>query len=162
MGRYDSLPADAPEYKTLVEGRTVYGGGGIRPDVYVARDTTDSSDYWAELVRSWTLTDFVARYSTDNRTRLLRAYPTFEEYMAEFKADKMAEQLDAEATKRGIKVEKTDSADSVIQSQLKALLAQKLWGTTAYYRVYNSLLDDDFVRAMDIIGKKIDTNVCEL
>ncbi|MBO7168916.1 MAG: PDZ domain-containing protein [Rikenellaceae bacterium] len=162
VGRYDSLPADAPQYKTLVEGRTVYGGGGIRPDVYIARDTTDSSDYWAELVRSWTLTDFVARYSTDNRARLLRAYPTFEEYMTEFKADKMAEQLDFVAEKRGIKVEKTDKTDSIISSQLKALLAQKLWGTTAYYQVYNSLLDEDFVRALDVIDKKNVSNVCGL
>jgi carboxyl-terminal processing protease len=74
----------------------------------------------------------------------------------------MAEELDTEAAKRGIKVEKTDKADSVIQSQLKALLAQKLWGTTAYYRVYNSLLDDDFVRAMEIIDKKNEANVCGL
>ena len=162
VGRYDSLPADAPEYKTLVEGRTVYGGGGIRPDVYVARDTTDSSDYWAELVRTWTLTDFVARYSTDNRARLLRAYPTFEEYMAEFKADKMAEELCVESEKRGIKAEKSNRTNAIIQSQLKALLAQKLWGTTAYYRVYNSLLDDDFVRAMEIIDKKNEANVCGL
>ena len=162
VGRYDSLPADAPEYKTLIEGRTVYGGGGIRPDVYVARDTTDSSDYWGELVRTWTLTDFVARYSTDNRARLLRTYPNFEKYMAEFKADKMAEELSEEAEQRDIKVEKSDKTNPIIEAQLKALLAQKLWGTTAYYRVYNALLDEDFSSAMDIMDKKNDTNVCGL
>ena len=162
VGRYDSLPADAPEYKTLIEGRTVYGGGGIRPDVYVARDTTDSSDYWGELVRTWTLTDFVARYSTDNRARLLRTYPTFEMYMAEFKADKMAEELSVEAEQRDIKIEKSDKTSPIIEAQLKALLAQKLWGTTAYYRVYNALLDEDFSSAMDIMDKKNDTNVCGL
>ena len=82
--------------------------------------------------------------------------------MTEFKADKMAEQLDSVAEKRGIKVEKTDKTDSIISSQLKALLAQKLWGTTAYYQVYNSLLDEDFVRALDVIDKKNVSNVCGL
>ena len=152
-GRHDTIPQDASRYKTLVKGRTVYGGGGIYPDVYVDRDTTESSNYWAELVRSWTLTDFVTRYATDHRTKLLAEYPTFEQYMAEFDAQQMAAALDAEAAKRGIEVEKTNVVADVIKCQLKALLAQKLWGTTAYYRVYNALLDDDFARVMQIIAQ---------
>ena len=74
----------------------------------------------------------------------------------------MAEELSVEAEQRDIKIEKSDKTSPIIEAQLKALLAQKLWGTTAYYRVYNALLDEDFSSAMDIMDKKNDTNVCGL
>ena len=47
----DSLDAGAPEYRTLRTGRTVYGGGGIRPDVMVEADTAGFSVYYANLIR---------------------------------------------------------------------------------------------------------------
>ena len=46
----DSLDAGAPEYRTLRTGRTVYGGGGIRPDVMVEADTAGFSVYYACLL----------------------------------------------------------------------------------------------------------------
>ena len=153
-GKHDTIPADAPKHKTLILGRTVYGGGGIYPDVYVDRDTTDTSDYWAKLVRTSTIQDYVVKYATDNRSKLLRHYPTFEDYMAEFDTEQMANELGEFAAKRGIEAEKSDILAIPIQKQLKALLAQKLWSTTEYYRVYNALLDDDFERAMQILSEK--------
>ena len=47
----DSLDAGAPAFRTLRTGRTVYGGGGIRPDIVVEADTAGYSDYYAELIR---------------------------------------------------------------------------------------------------------------
>lgn len=47
----DTLAADAPVYHTLRTGRTVYGGGGIVPDLFVAADTTRITPYLMQLVR---------------------------------------------------------------------------------------------------------------
>ena len=47
----DSLDAAAPAYRTLRTGRTVYGGGGIRPDILVEADTAGFSNYYGELIR---------------------------------------------------------------------------------------------------------------
>ena len=47
----DSLDAAAPAYRTLRTGRTVYGGGGIRPDILVEADTAGFSNYYGELSR---------------------------------------------------------------------------------------------------------------
>ena len=47
----DSLDAAAPAYRTLRTGRTVYGGGGIRPDIHVEADTAGISNYYGDLLR---------------------------------------------------------------------------------------------------------------
>ena len=55
----DSLDAAAPAYRTLRTGRTVYGGGGIRPDILVEADTVGFSNYYGELIRRGLVADFV-------------------------------------------------------------------------------------------------------
>lgn len=55
----DSLDAAAPAYRTLRTGRTVYGGGGIRPDILVEADTAGFSNYYGELIRRGIVADFV-------------------------------------------------------------------------------------------------------
>ena len=39
---------DSLKYKTM-SGRTVYGGGGIYPDIFIADDTTGNSKYFTDL-----------------------------------------------------------------------------------------------------------------
>ena len=41
---------DSMKYSTLANGRTVYGGGGIMPDVFIPMDTTRYSDYHRDIV----------------------------------------------------------------------------------------------------------------
>ena len=95
------------------------------------------------------------KYIDENRKQLERQYPTFEEYMEEFDSQDMASDLIKFADKRGIKPDEqlSDKSNIAIQGQLKALLAQKLWSTNEYYRVYNALLDDDFAKALEIIAE---------
>ncbi len=71
----DSLDAGAPEYRTLRTGRTVYGGGGIRPDVMVEADTAGFSVYYANLIRRGVVNEYVISYMDRERGRLERAYP---------------------------------------------------------------------------------------
>ena len=48
----DSIHLDSTKvYKTLVKGRTVYGGGGIMPDIFVPLDTTTYTPYYRALRR---------------------------------------------------------------------------------------------------------------
>ena len=95
------------------------------------------------------------KYVDENRKQLERQYPSFEEYMEKFDSQAMADDLMKFAEKRGIKPNEQDSekSDNAIKGQLKALLAQKLWSTNEYYRVYNALLDEDFAKALDIIAE---------
>ena len=80
----DSLDAGAPAYRTLRTGRTVYGGGGIRPDVVVAPDTAGYSDYYARLIRQGIVADFVNDWLDRARDSLSRRYADFEAFDAGF------------------------------------------------------------------------------
>lgn len=56
-------------YKTK-KGRTVYGGGGIMPDIFVASDTANISDYVQSAVSRGLVSQFALRYANSNRMRL--------------------------------------------------------------------------------------------
>ena len=75
----DSLDAAAPAYRTLRTGRTVYGGGGIRPDILVEADTAGFSNYYGELIRRGIVADFVGDWLDGSRDSLSRRYASFEE-----------------------------------------------------------------------------------
>ncbi len=61
---------DSLKYKTLINKRTVYGGGGIMPDVFIPADTTHNSDYYRRLVKKGILNTFTLEYFDKNRTKL--------------------------------------------------------------------------------------------
>ncbi|MBQ0063150.1 MAG: S41 family peptidase [Prevotella sp.] len=65
----DSIKNDGPAYKTLI-GRTVYGGGGITPDIFVAEDTSCVTPYYTEAIYSGVIFTFAYNYVDDNRQRL--------------------------------------------------------------------------------------------
>ncbi len=56
-------------YKTK-KGRTVYGGGGIMPDIFVSSDTTNVTSYTQEAFSRGLITHFALKYSDRNRTAL--------------------------------------------------------------------------------------------
>lgn len=145
---------DSLTYKTLVKGRTVYGGGGIMPDIFVPYDTTSYSQYYGKLWRSGILNRFVLSYVNDNRSSLQEKYPTFEEFSAKFEVDSaILEQLFAFAEKE--KLERNDedinTSKNEIGVMIKALIARDLWTSNEYIRILNATRDDDFKKAMDII-----------
>ena len=78
----DSLDAAAPAYRTLRTGRTVYGGGGIRPDILVEADTAGFSNYYGELIRRGIVADFVGDWLDGSRDSLSRRYASFEAFDA--------------------------------------------------------------------------------
>ncbi|MDR0661137.1 MAG: S41 family peptidase, partial [Prevotellaceae bacterium] len=95
---------DSLKYKTLVKERTVYGGGGIMPDIFVPYDTTSYSRYYGKLWRSNILNRFVLSFVDDNRKSLQADYPSFEEFNNKFVvADSMLERLIEFAEKEDLK-----------------------------------------------------------
>ena len=138
-------------YKTLVEGRAVYGGGGITPDVYVPIDTTGYSDYWSQLVRKGVLLEFAVTELDGRRAEYKAKYKDFDAFARDFSlTPEMTERLAALGRSRGVEYDGKGMERSrrQIQAQVKALIAQRLWDTTAYYRVINAESDPDFAAAV--------------
>ena len=151
----DSLDAGAPEYRTLRTGRTVYGGGGIRPDVLVGADTAGFSAYYANLIRRGVVNEYVISYMDRERAALEKAYPTFEEFDKGFEAgDAMLEGLTGLGGQRGVEFDEQGFAASapLMRIQLKALVAQRLFDTAAFYRVMNPAQNEAYRRAVEILA----------
>lgn len=65
----DSIKHTGPEYHTSI-GRTVYGGGGITPDIFVPEDTLGMTSYYKEAGMSGLILQFAYTYTDDNRGKL--------------------------------------------------------------------------------------------
>lgn len=150
----DSLDAAAPAYRTLRTGRTVYGGGGIRPDILVEADTAGFSNYYGELIRRGIVADFVGDWLDGSRDSLSRRYASFEAFDAGYTpSDEVLERLTALGESRGVKFDAEGFAVSepLVRMQLKALAAQRLFGTGAYFRVINPATSPAYARAVAIL-----------
>ena len=151
----DSLDAGAPAFRTLRSGRTVYGGGGIRPDIVIEPDTAGYSDYYAGLIRRGVVTEFVNDWLDRSRDSLARLYPAFEAFDSGFEpSDELLGALTQLGTQRGVVFDKAGFAASqpILRAQLKALAAQRLFGTGAYFRVVNPRLATSYKRAVELLS----------
>jgi carboxyl-terminal processing protease len=146
--------ADSLKYSTLRSGRTVYGGGGITPDLIVARDTTGYTDYWSGLNRLGVITELVIDYMDKNRAALESRYPDFESYNLGFTVEEpMMDSLIALGMERGVPYvpDEMRESDALLRAQIKALIAQKLWTMSDYYRVINAETDTMYARALEVM-----------
>jgi len=65
----DSIKHEGPAYKTVL-GRSVYGGGGITPDIFIAEDTLDVTSYYKQASMSGLILQFAFNYTDANRQKL--------------------------------------------------------------------------------------------
>jgi carboxyl-terminal processing protease len=147
---------DSLKFETLKLQRTVYGGGGIMPDIFIPLDTTETSKYFSQLVRKSVLYTYNLDYLDKHRSELLKTYPAFEDFNTNFTiSDEMLEDIITAATAKGIERNDTEIEHSkrIIQMNLKALMATNLWTSTEFYRVINSN-DNAFNKAIEVMDDK--------
>ena len=133
----DSIAAmpDSLKFETMKRHRTVYGGGGIMPDLFVPMDTTHYAVYYNDLVRRGVISTFVMDYLDANRAALKNQYPTFEQFKQNFQiSDKMYNELTAFAKKEGV----VDSAKLFLATRLEVFAEQK---ENEIDSLYNSIDD---------------------
>ena len=143
---------DSLKYQTT-GGRTVYGGGGIMPDIFVPWDSTWYSDYYADLRRKGLLNQYTVDVVDKNRERLLETYPDIRTFKEKFVFNEalekeflaLAESEDVEFDQEG-----WDASGKVIRTQIKALIARNLWDMDAYFEV-STVIDDGFQKAVEIL-----------
>ena len=145
---------DLPEYKTMRSRRTVYGGGGIRPDVYVKSDTTQVSDYMVNLVAQGVYNEFMMDYMDNNRQRLDAKYPAYEDFDGSFELSEAdMQRLVDMARERGVDfdAEGYERSKELMRNQLTAMIAQRLYGVNEFYRWINPRVNDSHIKALAII-----------
>ncbi|MBL7923168.1 MAG: S41 family peptidase [Bacteroidia bacterium] len=133
--------SDSLRYETN-SGRTVYGGGGIMPDVFVPLDTSLSSRYYDELRRNGVLNDFTLTYVDENRAALQAQYKDVYSFKRGFQVtDDFVQKFVSYAEKKSVKKDEAGfkTSEKLIRTQLKALIARDLWNTNAYYVIINDI-----------------------
>ena len=97
----DSIKHEGPEYHTG-NGRVVYGGGGITPDIFVPEDTTDYTSYYKEASYSGLILQFGYDYTDQNRDKL-KGYVDEASLLRYIKKQNLVEQFAQYAEKHGLK-----------------------------------------------------------
>jgi carboxyl-terminal processing protease len=147
---------DSLKYQTLMLGRTVYGGGGIMPDLFIPIDTTRFTPLHRKLVAQGIVNKVVVQYIERNRETLKRKYPDFGKYYRDFNIDEaFINQLKktAETEKITIHEEQLAKSRSLISLQLKALIARDLWSMNEYFRIMDNE-NESLKKAISIFEKE--------
>ena len=136
---------DSLRYYTLREHRTVYGGGGIMPDVFVPLDTLQYTNYQRKLAAKNIIINASLKYIDNERKSLKRKYGSFEQFEKSFEvSQQMIDGIVAEGEKQGVKPKDDDELKrtiAVLRIQLKALVARDLWDMNEYFRIINENSD---------------------
>lgn len=134
--------------------RTVYGGGGIMPDVFVPADTMPVTSYSSSLQRKGITNEFTLSYVDRNRKKLLAANPDIDSFKKNFITDEaFLNEFFAFAEKKELKKDEEawKRSSVLIQTILKSIIARDLYGTGAFYQVYNDVMNDTYKKAIECI-----------
>lgn len=145
---------DSLKVKTLRLGRTIYGGGGISPDVFVPLDTADFTKYYRDVVAKGAINQFAIKYVDDNRKELKKRFKTDTDFVRDFVIDqKMLDNLFEIAAKEGVEFneEQSKQSEPLFKMNLKALIGRDLYDQATYFKVYNQY-DPIFREALRVIN----------
>jgi carboxyl-terminal processing protease len=134
-------------FETLINKRTVYGGGGVMPDIFVPMDTSANYGYFNQMVRKNIVYTGTLDYLDKNRAEFTQKYPSFDVYQKNFAVeDELVEKMVAEADKEGIERddESVAFARPIIKEQVRALIARDLFGQSEFYQIINE--DNDVIK----------------
>lgn len=143
-GEFDSADSikldDNLKYQTA-GGRTVYGGGGIMPDIFIPRDTSGITSYFSNVINSGVLYLYALEYSDKNRDNFSK-YKSYEELYDYLKKQPILNEFTNFAAKKGIKKRPNLIAISskLIEKQLHAYIVRNFFDDPGFYPIF---LSDD-------------------
>ena len=139
---------------TTRNGRVVYGGGGITPDIFVPLDTTRVTPYYRDLVAKGVLNRYCLQYVDSRRKQLKSYFKTVDDFARGFKVtDEMMTGLAQMAEADSVKAVPDEVAASrdYLSTIVKALIGRDLFDSSAYYQVVNPL-NPMYLRAVEVIN----------
>ena len=151
--------ADSLRFRTS-QGRTVYGGGGIMPDIFVPMDTMRLSDYFISLRAKGLLNSFPLQWADQHRRDPeVKTFDLFLQHYDSFGLDSL---LTAAALEKGVvrdtekealEPERIAHSDHYLWLMLKAQVARNLFGIDYYYKVMKEV-DDGYKKALEVLSGK--------
>ncbi|HMR84394.1 MAG TPA: S41 family peptidase [Niabella sp.] len=120
-------------------GRTVYGSGGIMPDVFVGLDTSNYSREINKIFLNGSFNDFVFHYYLDNK-KILDPYPDPQVYTREFDPSKeMWDRFTLWVKKDSVNLSGIPAFEKQrVEDRMEAQLARFKWRNSGFYQVMNT------------------------
>ena len=146
FGQKDSIHFDENlKFKTL-SGRTVYGGGGVMPDIFVPADTSGFSNYWAQINLS--AQSFLYEYTfefMDRHRSQLKQIKDYKQLLSYLKKIDLVNEMADYAAKHGIKrdAQGIKTSYSIIDNTIKAFIGRHVLDDEGFYPIY--FLNDNTV-----------------
>ena len=148
---------DSLKFQTLEKARTVYGGGGIMPDVFVPIDTTYNSEYHRSLISNGLVNRVAMNYLDQHREELNKRYKKVHTYKERFVVPESVMndlRIMADNKKIAFKEEEYNRSLPLIRLQIKALIARDLFDTTSYFYIINDV-NQTYQEALRLINDEI-------
>ena len=153
-GEFDSRDSikqiDSLAYRTRY-GRTVYGGGGIMPDIFVARDTTGNSQYLNDAVNKGLIYQYAFKYADENRDKLA-AYKEYKSLQKYLQQQPILQEFTAYAAQHGVKRDsrQIETSKKLLTNYLESYIARNIIGDDAFYPIYLSE-DKTYLKAVEVL-----------
>ena len=138
---------------TTTKGRTVYGGGGIMPDIFVPRDTTSYTNYLTKVTNHRHLYQFSFQY-TDRNRETLNKFKTWQELEMYLDKQPLLNDFVAFAAKKSVAPnwKEINISKTILLNNLKSHIIRNVLGDEGFYPMY--FQNDNVVqRAVAEIGK---------
>ena len=136
-------------------GKVVYGGGGIMPDYFVALDTSENSEFYANASSKGLVSQFAYNFVDRNRS-MVNEYGSLAKFNSEFSiGNELYQEFVAYALKNGVRKDEkgVQISSRIIRTQLKALIARQLWKNEGFYSVIGPE-DKTLKKALELLDKK--------
>jgi carboxyl-terminal processing protease len=148
-----NLP-DSLKHSTLISNRTIYGGGGIIPDVFVSVDTTSNTQYMRRLAARGLFNSYALDYFDKNRIQLVDKYTNFSDFKSDFRFSQ--EDIDdfiARGEAAGVTYDELqfNVSKEELLLILKGLVARNLWQSSEYYEIVQQN-DKTIEKALQVIS----------
>lgn len=161
-GEFDSADSikntHTEQYHTSI-GRTVYGGGGIMPDIFIPRDTIGITTYYTNVVNKGVLTLYALEYSDQNREKL-SSFATYQDLYEYLQSQPLLYDFTNFAVTKGIKKRPAliNISGGLIEKLLHAYIVRNFFDEDGFYPIFQKD-DPTLLRAVKIIeeGKSIPT-----
>lgn len=147
----DSIKVDTSKVYHTPSGKTVYGGGGIVPDIFVPLDTVRYSSSVNRLYNTGLLNNFAFEYTDRYRSQLYSAYKTAKTFIADYKiSNKEINALNDYLAEKKINSVRLSGKEAGFTQVLKALIGRNLFDKDAYYPI---LYENDVAiqKAVDVL-----------
>ncbi|WP_299705776.1 S41 family peptidase [uncultured Pontibacter sp.] len=147
-----SLFVDSLKYKTG-KGRVVYGGGGIMPDVFVPRDTTELSELLSQLYSKNVIREYALAYYNDNRKDLEKM--SMDKFIKSFNvSDKMMKELMRMAAQSEVKYDEAQykRSQGLLRNNVKAFIGRSVYGNPGFFPILHEK-DEEFQESLRQFGR---------